>query len=76
MVSVVITGRGRAGKTTMTADLSTYLAKKNYKTLVIDGDPYLPKLAFHFGIDNPIYKSPHPDKNPRNESSRCSIPRR
>ncbi len=53
MVTIVITGRGGAGKTTLTANLSTYFASQGYKTLAIDGDLYLPKLAFHFGIDNP-----------------------
>ncbi len=53
MVAIVITGRGGAGKTTLTANLSTYFASQGYKVLAIDGDLYLPKLAFHFGIDNP-----------------------
>ncbi len=55
MVSVVITGRGGAGKTTMTANLGTYFSRVGYRSLVIDGDLYLPKLAFHFGIYNPQY---------------------
>ncbi|WP_297549427.1 MinD/ParA family protein [Thermococcus sp.] len=54
MVSIVITGRGGAGKTTMTANLSTYLSGIGLRTLAIDGDLYLPKLAFHFGIYNPV----------------------
>ncbi|AMQ18541.1 MinD/ParA family ATP-binding protein [Thermococcus peptonophilus] len=54
MVAIVITGRGGAGKTTMSANLSTYFSLSGYKTLVIDGDLYLPKLAFHFGIYNPV----------------------
>ena len=54
MVSIVITGRGGAGKTTMTANLSTYLSGIGFRTLAIDGDLYLPKLAFHFGIYNPV----------------------
>jgi len=64
VVSVVITGRGGAGKTTMTANLSTYFSKNGYKTLVIDGDLYLPKLAFHFGIYNPVYNLHTLLKNP------------
>ncbi|NJE60742.1 MinD/ParA family protein [Thermococcus sp. 21S7] len=64
MVSVVITGRGGAGKTTMTANLSTYFSKRGYRTLVIDGDLYLPKLAFHFGIYNPVYNIHTLLKNP------------
>jgi len=55
VVSVVITGRGGAGKTTMTANLGTYFSRVGYRSLVIDGDLYLPKLAFHFGIYNPQY---------------------
>lgn len=53
MVSIVVTGRGGAGKTTMTANLSAYFAGLGFKTLAVDGDLYLPKLAFHFGIYNP-----------------------
>jgi len=54
MVAIVVTGRGGAGKTTMTANLSTYFSGMGLQTLAIDGDLYLPKLAFHFGIYNPI----------------------
>ncbi|WP_457742017.1 MinD/ParA family ATP-binding protein [Thermococcus sp.] len=53
MVSIVVTGRGGAGKTTMTANLSVYFAGLGFRTLAVDGDLYLPKLAFHFGIYNP-----------------------
>lgn len=55
MVGVVVTGRGGVGKTTLTANLGTYFAREKYKTLVVDGDVYLPKLAFHFGLDRPEY---------------------
>ena len=55
MVAVVVTGRGGAGKTTMTANLATYFSGNGYRTLTVDGDLYLPKLAFHFGIYNPRY---------------------
>ena len=64
MVAVVITGRGGAGKTTMTANLGTYFARNGRRTLVIDGDLYLPKLAFHFGIYNPMYNLHTLMKNP------------
>lgn len=64
MVSVVITGRGGAGKTTMTSNLGAYFSKKGYRTLLVDGDLYLPKLAFHFGIDNPAYNIHTLIKNP------------
>lgn len=55
MVVVVVTGRGGAGKTTTTANLSSYLAMKDYRVLAIDGDLYLPNLGFHFGIENVKY---------------------
>ncbi|ASJ08031.1 septum site-determining protein MinD [Thermococcus siculi] len=64
MVAVVITGRGGAGKTTMTANLGAYFAKSGYRSLVIDGDLYLPKLAFHFGIYTPQYNIHTLLKNP------------
>jgi len=48
----------------MTANLSTYFSKMGYRTLVIDGDLYLPKLAFHFGIYNPMYNLHTLIKNP------------
>ncbi|WP_297070736.1 MinD/ParA family protein [Thermococcus sp.] len=64
MVSIIITGRGGAGKTTMTANLGAYFAKEGYRTLVVDGDLYLPKLAFHFGIYNPAYNLHTLIKNP------------
>lgn len=54
MVAIVVTGRGGAGKTTMTANLSSYFSSMGLKTLAVDGDLYLPKLAFHFGIYNPV----------------------
>lgn len=55
MVGVVVTGRGGVGKTTLTANLGAYFARERYKTLLIDGDVYLPKLALHFGLDRPRY---------------------
>ncbi|AFL95403.1 hypothetical protein CL1_1200 [Thermococcus cleftensis] len=64
MVSVVITGRGGAGKTTMTSNLGAYFSKKGYRSLVVDGDLYLPKLAFHFGIYAPQYNIHTLLKNP------------
>ncbi|MDV3104809.1 MinD/ParA family ATP-binding protein [Thermococcus waiotapuensis] len=55
MAVIVVTGRGGAGKTTTTANLSTYLARREYRVLAIDGDLYLPNLGFHFGMDNVKY---------------------
>jgi len=55
MAVIVVTGRGGAGKTTTTSNLSTYLSASEYRVLAIDGDLYLPNLGFHFGIDNVKY---------------------
>ncbi|ASJ05763.1 MULTISPECIES: MinD/ParA family ATP-binding protein [Thermococcus] len=55
MALIVVTGRGGAGKTTMTANLSTYLAMREYRVLAIDGDLYLPNLGFHFSLDTVKY---------------------
>lgn len=55
MAVIVMTGRGGAGKTTTTANLSTYLAQHEYRVLAVDGDLYLPNLGFHFGLDNVKY---------------------
>lgn len=64
MVSIVITGRGGAGKTTMTANLAAYFSGRDYRSLVVDGDLYLPKLAFHFGVYTPQYNIHTLLKNP------------
>ncbi len=55
MALVVVTGRGGAGKTTTTANLSTYLAMREYRVLDVDGDLYLPNLGFHFSLDTVKY---------------------
>jgi septum site-determining protein MinD len=55
MALVVVTGRGGAGKTTTTANLSTYLAMREYRVLAVDGDLYLPNLGFHFSLDTVKY---------------------
>lgn len=55
MVVIIVTGRGGAGKTTTTANLGTYFAQREYRTLLIDGDLYLPNLGFHFSIENVKY---------------------
>ena len=55
MALIVVTGRGGAGKTTTTANLSSVLASKEYRVLAIDGDLYLPNLGFHFSLDNVRY---------------------
>ncbi|AIF69133.1 phosphodiesterase [Palaeococcus pacificus DY20341] len=55
MVVTVVTGRGGAGKTTTTANLGTYFAQREFRTLLIDGDLYLPNLGFHFSLENIKY---------------------
>lgn len=64
MVVVVVTGRGGAGKTTTTANLSTYFAQREYRVLAIDGDLYLPNLGFHFALENVNYNLHSVLKNP------------
>ncbi len=46
---VVITGKGGAGKTTITAFLARLFAKKGYKVLAVDEDPQM-NLPFAIGI--------------------------
>ncbi len=55
MPVIIVTGRGGAGKTTTTANLSVYFAQKEYRTLAIDGDLFLPNLGFHFALENVNY---------------------
>ena len=64
MAVVIVTGRGGAGKTTTTANLSTYFAQREYRALAIDGDLYLPNLGFHFGLENVKYTLHSLLKNP------------
>ncbi|MCA6214740.1 MinD/ParA family protein [Thermococcus bergensis] len=64
MPVIIVTGRGGAGKTTTTANLSVYFAQKEYRTLAIDGDLFLPNLGFHFALDNVSYTVHSVLKNP------------
>jgi MinD-like ATPase involved in chromosome partitioning or flagellar assembly len=64
MAVIVVTGRGGAGKTTTTANLSAFLAMGEYRVLAIDGDLYLPNLGFHFALDNVRYTLHSLLKNP------------
>ncbi len=64
MALIVVTGRGGAGKTTTTANLSSYLAMKEYRVLAVDGDLYLPNLGFHFALDTVKYTVHTLLKNP------------
>ena len=64
MPVIIVTGRGGAGKTTTTANLSVYFAQKEYRTLAIDGDLFLPNLGFHFSLENVNYTLHSLLKNP------------
>jgi len=64
MPVIIVTGRGGAGKTTTTANLSVYFAQKEYRTLAIDGDLFLPNLGFHFALENVNYTLHSLLKNP------------
>jgi len=64
MALIVVTGRGGAGKTTTTANLSTFLVEREYRVLAVDGDLYLPNLGFHFALDNVKYTLHSILKNP------------
>ena len=46
---VVITGKGGAGKTTITAILARLFARKGYKVLAVDEDPQM-NLPFALGL--------------------------
>lgn len=52
-VICVTSGKGGAGKTTMTANLGLALTEIGYKTLVIDANLTTPNLGFHLGV--PLY---------------------
>lgn len=47
----IINQKGGTGKTTTAFNISSYLAMKNFKTLVIDLDPQA-NLSFCFGLEN------------------------
>lgn len=64
MAVIIVTGRGGAGKTTTTANLSTFLAMRDYRVLAVDGDLYLPNLGFHFSLDTVRYTLHSLLKNP------------
>lgn len=66
MPGIIITGRGGAGKTTIASNLGVYFTREEgLDTVVIDGDLFLPKLAFHFGIYNPAVNLHSILKDPR-----------
>jgi len=64
MPVIIVTGRGGAGKTTTTANLTAYFAQKEYRALAIDGDLFLPNLGFHFALENVNYTVHSLLKNP------------
>lgn len=49
-VVVVASGKGGVGKTTVAANLAVMLAKKGYKTAIVDADIYGPSMPIVFGI--------------------------
>ncbi len=53
MVAIAVTGKGGVGKTFLVANLGVYFQRRGFRTLLIDGDLYLPKLAVQFGIHRP-----------------------
>jgi len=46
---IAVTGKGGAGKTTISATLARILARRGYRVLAIDGDPN-PNLSVALGI--------------------------
>jgi CO dehydrogenase maturation factor len=48
-VRIAVTGKGGAGKTTISATLARILARRGYRVLAIDGDPN-PNLSVALGI--------------------------
>ena len=49
-IVAVASGKGGVGKSTVTANLAIALAKKGYKTAVVDADIYGPTMPSFFGI--------------------------
>ncbi|RLF89981.1 septum site-determining protein MinD [Thermococci archaeon] len=55
MSVILITGLGGSGKTIITLNLATYLAKREYNVLVVDGDLFLPNIAEYLELGNLKY---------------------
>ena len=51
-LTVVASGKGGVGKTTLTANLSAYLADRGKKVLAVDCDVYLKNLDIVFGVSD------------------------
>ena len=49
---VVASGKGGVGKSTISANLAITLAKKGYKTALVDADIYGPSIPKMFDIEN------------------------
>ena len=52
MFKIAVSGKGGVGKTTISATLARFLARKGYEVLAIDADPSM-NLASSLGIKNP-----------------------
>jgi ATP-binding protein involved in chromosome partitioning len=51
-IIVVASGKGGVGKSTIAANLAVSLAKKNYKTALVDADLYGPSIPIMFGVQH------------------------
>jgi septum site-determining protein MinD len=53
MIIGIVSGKGGTGKTTITANLATVLAREGKRVLAVDGNITTPNLAIHFGYTLP-----------------------
>ena len=51
-IVVVASGKGGVGKSTVAANLAIMLAKKGYKTALVDADIYGPSMPIIFGLSD------------------------
>lgn len=55
MTVILVTGLGGSGKSTITLNLATYLAKRMYNVLVVDGDLFPPDITEYLELGNIKY---------------------